>query len=150
MGGKFVFELKNPLSFNKDSYIKALKEVRSFPAPKEVYVSYGSEEMGIGLLVKVQHRAEWTLVLPLNPVKDPLECGLTYGVVSRAVIWKYIKQVLCHICKLVPYAFEFSYEDDDLGDCQEYGYWDHKSQEFVVKHKGLPSSSMASRPVAAH
>lgn len=140
MGGHFTFELSDRARFSTERYKEAMLDIRKIKPPKEVYVSFGPEDMGVYMIIKVQHRAEWTLILPTNPLKDPVENGLTYGVVSRTAVWNYIKAVLSIICQKLPYTFEFSYVDEDLGDCKEVGFYDYAQNKFVVQHSGLPST----------
>lgn len=146
MGGHFTFALTDRARFNAERYKDAIKEIRKIKAPKEVYTSFGPEDMGVYMILKVQHRAEWTLILPVNPLKDTIENGLTYGVVSRTAVWNYIKAALSVICQKLPYAFEFSYTDEDLGDCKEVGFYDYQQEKFVVQHSGLPSTAHLQHP----
>mmetsp|Transcript_6026 Transcript_6026/g.13147 ORF Transcript_6026/g.13147 Transcript_6026/m.13147 type:complete len:167 (+) Transcript_6026:274-774(+) len=140
MGGSFIFAVKSRLHFKPDAYQNALKEIKQqYKVPPELYVSFGPKEYGIGMTIKVHHRHEWALVLPLDPTKSDIECGFTYGIVSRRSIWEYVRTVLCHVCRACPHAFDFQYEDHDLGDVVEVGYFNTSSGSFVVQHRGLPS-----------
>lgn len=141
MPGKFVFNLDKPEKFNKAAYLAAIKDTRKLKHPSEIYSSYGPEEMGVGMVIKVQHKPEWSVVLPSDPNKYPLECGFSYGIVSRKTIWQYVQAVLVGVCRSSPGAFVFSYEDGDLGDIKEVGYFDYERDEFVVTHQGLPSAA---------
>ncbi len=128
--------------FDATKYAQALRAIRALKQqlPKEVYVSHGPEDMGIALVLKISTRAEWTLMLPLDPMKDEMEVGFTYGIVSRGATWSYIKAVLCILCKTVPGAFHFAYQDDDV---EEHGRWDATLGEFVVTHGNLAAPMMA-------
>uniref|UniRef100_A0A7S0VUT3 Uncharacterized protein n=1 Tax=Polytomella parva TaxID=51329 RepID=A0A7S0VUT3_9CHLO len=141
MPGTFVFKIENSSKYVKEKYLAAISETRKLENPPDLYVSYGPEEMGVAMVIKVSHKPEWTLVLPSDPLNYPLECGFTYGVVSRIKVWEYLREVIVILCRQNPGLFEFHYEDKDLGDYHEAGFYDVYQKKIVVKHIGLPSAS---------
>ena len=54
MGGKFIFELANPAEFKAKPYLDAIHQSKKLKHPPELYVSYGPEDMGQALVVKVR------------------------------------------------------------------------------------------------
>lgn len=52
--------------------------------------------------VQVSHRPEWSMVLPTDPNRYPLECGFTYGITSRTVLWSFVKGVIEAVCRSCP------------------------------------------------
>ncbi|GFR43082.1 hypothetical protein Agub_g4089 [Astrephomene gubernaculifera] len=143
MPGKFVFSLAKPELFNQPAYLAAIHESRKQKPPAELYVSYGPEDMGVAMVIKVNNRHEWNLVLPTDPNKYALECGFTYGITSRRAIWDFVRPLLLAVCRSSPGAFELLWEDDDLGDVVEVGRFDPAAGphgDLVVVHRGLPST----------
>ncbi|PNH10866.1 hypothetical protein TSOC_002404 [Tetrabaena socialis] len=143
MPGRFVFNLANPDKFNQAPYLAAIRDVqRTIRPPPDVYAGYGPEDMGVAMVIKIQHRQEWNLVLPTDPNKYALECGFTYGITSRRAIWDYVKTVLLAVCRSCPGAFELTWEDGDMGEgVVEVGRFDAAQGKLVVSHKGLPSAA---------
>ncbi|EFJ51473.1 hypothetical protein VOLCADRAFT_103505 [Volvox carteri f. nagariensis] len=145
MPGKFKFSLAKPEKFNQAAYLSAIHETRKLKPPPDIYVAYGPEEMGVAMVIKVQHRQEWNLVLPTDPNKYDLECGFTYGITSRRGIWDFVRPVLLGVCRSSVGAFELAWEDGDLEDVVEVGRFDHELGDIVVLHKGLPSVDQLNR-----
>lgn len=54
MGGKFIFELSNPGRFKAKPYLDAIHSSKHIKPPAELYVSYGPEDMGQALIIKVR------------------------------------------------------------------------------------------------
>ncbi|KAG2498417.1 hypothetical protein HYH03_003675 [Edaphochlamys debaryana] len=140
MPGKFVFRLVKPERFDQKSFLNAIHETRMLRAPRDVYISYGPEDLGTALVLRSTSRQEWNLVLPTDPNKYPLECGFTYGITSRRELWEYVREILLAVCRSSPEAFELYWEDDDLGDVVEVGRFDPVTKGIVISHRGLPTA----------
>ncbi|PNW73559.1 hypothetical protein CHLRE_13g563950v5 [Chlamydomonas reinhardtii] len=149
MPGKFKFTLANPDKFNQEAYLAAVHGTRKLKPPSDVYVGYGPEDMGSAMMIRVQSRQEWNLVLPTDPNKYTLECGFTYGITSRKAIWEYVKPVLLAVCASCPYAFELYWEDADGGDVVEVGRFDAITKSIIVSHRGVPSAAEFEQEAAA-
>ncbi|KAG2423995.1 hypothetical protein HXX76_014821 [Chlamydomonas incerta] len=149
MPGKFKFTLANADKFNQEPYLAAIHGTRKLKPPSDVYVGYGPEDMGSAMMIRVQSRQEWNLVLPTDPQKYTLECGFTYGITSRKAIWEYVKPVLLAVCASCPYAFELYWEDADGGDVVEVGRFDPITKSILVSHRGVPSAAEFEQEAAA-